>query len=70
VKQHIVLSSWFGNLILLCILANTVTLAMSNPLDNDSQRSNILELLELVFTVIFTAEMILKWLAFVSARAS
>lgn len=60
----------FKNTILFCILANTVTLAMSNPLDDDSQQARILELFELVFTFVFAAEMLLKFVALVSIIVS
>jgi len=59
----------FRHFILLCILGNTVTLAMSNPLDTDSGKARVLELFELAFTCIFTAEMLLKFLALVSCCA-
>ncbi len=63
-------SVWFGNFILLCILANTVTLAMSNPLDTDSRQANVLERFEIAFTSIFIAELLLKWFALVSLAST
>mmetsp|Transcript_12403 Transcript_12403/g.1856 ORF Transcript_12403/g.1856 Transcript_12403/m.1856 type:complete len:100 (+) Transcript_12403:113-412(+) len=55
----IVLNPWFDRFILLVILANCITMAMSDP----NETVEWIEIAELVYLVIFTIEMILKVIA-------
>ena len=56
---------WFDRFTLLCIAANCVTLAMgsSRPGFEATALARTLEALEQVFLGVFSAEMLLKWLA-------
>ncbi|XP_047037317.1 muscle calcium channel subunit alpha-1-like isoform X2 [Helicoverpa zea] len=55
-------NSWFKNLILLCILASSLMLAMEDPVgskDSETQ-TEILRKIDYFFTAVFTLELILK----------
>ncbi|KAH9503819.1 Voltage-dependent calcium channel type D subunit alpha-1 [Bulinus truncatus] len=52
--------SYFGNVVLVCILISSAMLAAEDPLDNDSERNQILNKFDYVFTAIFTIEIIIK----------
>eukprot|EP00752_Nemacystus_decipiens_P001936 g1865.t1 len=57
----IIRNAWFDRFIMLLIVISSVELAVDNPLlDPDSTTSRALEVAELVITVLFTAEFLLK----------
>jgi len=60
--KGIVLSSYFDNFLMLCVLANTVVLAMEG-LFNDDASLDRLKNLNLFFTIMFTIELALKIIA-------
>jgi len=63
-RHRIVWTKIFDRLILLAIIVNCVFIAMENPLlDDDHPVTVMLNTVEMVFTVVFIVEMILKWLA-------
>ncbi|XP_014668456.1 PREDICTED: voltage-dependent calcium channel type A subunit alpha-1-like [Priapulus caudatus] len=51
---------YFDIFIMLVILASSVALAAEDPVKEDSQRNHVLNLLDYVFTGVFTIEMLLK----------
>ena len=58
-------AKWFEFLILFVILFSSVTLAMDSPsVDPDSRLREILNVCDLIFTIIFTIELLVKVLAF------
>lgn len=58
---HVVVHPVFENLILFLIITSSVTLAMDQPdLKKGSELYNVLQLLDIFFTIIFTIELILK----------
>jgi hypothetical protein len=59
--MEIVKTSHFGNFILGCVICNTVFLALEHHGQSDNWKSMLLAI-ERVFLVIFTIEMIVKWL--------
>lgn len=66
VRDRVVSHPAFDALVLVCIVANTVTLAVSNPLETDRTRLEIISVLDTVFTAVFVLEMLLKMTAHVS----
>ena len=57
-------SKYFVNSILVLILITSITLAFENPLvDPESQRSQILTIIDIITTVIFTLEIFVKVIA-------
>jgi len=63
-RDVIVRHPLFDAFVLICIICNSVTLAMSNPLmDPNSELAKALNVADTVFTVIFTVEMVVKMLA-------
>lgn len=57
----IVSSSWFGRFITLLIVVSSIILAIDSPLrDPDSTTGRALEVVELVTTILFTVEFLLK----------
>lgn len=59
--MEIMLSTWFKRLILLCIVLSSLALALSNPLDRtDTAWATTLHVADIVFTAVFTIEMVLK----------
>jgi hypothetical protein len=63
--KAIVSAPAFGNFIIFCILASSAALAVDMPdVLPDSPTANTLELLDYLFTTIFSVEMILKLIAF------
>ncbi|KAH9628916.1 hypothetical protein HF086_006285 [Spodoptera exigua] len=55
-------NSWFKNLILLCILASSLMLAMEDPVGSkdSEQQTEILRKIDYFFTTVFTVELLLK----------
>ncbi|KAJ3586916.1 hypothetical protein NHX12_013308 [Muraenolepis orangiensis] len=56
----IINASWFTNLILLFILLSSISLAAEDPIDPKSYRNQILAYADIVFTTVFTIEIVLK----------
>merc|ERR1719264_1957782 len=56
--------SYFGNVVLLCIMVSSAMLAAEDPLNSQSPRNNILNYFDYFFTTIFTIELILKIIAY------
>lgn len=54
----------FGNIILVCIMVSSATLAMEDPLQSDSPRNNVLKYFDYFFTAVFTIEICLKVMVF------
>uniref|UniRef100_A0A2C9M850 Ion transport domain-containing protein n=1 Tax=Biomphalaria glabrata TaxID=6526 RepID=A0A2C9M850_BIOGL len=52
--------SYFGNFILVCILISSASLAAEDPLNATSERNEILNKFDYVFTAIFSIEIIIK----------
>ena len=68
-RDRIVKQPAFDVAVFLCIAANTVTLALTNPLDTNESRVMTIETIDAVFTAVFALEMVLKMLALVSAAS-
>ncbi|MBN3303349.1 CAC1S protein, partial [Amia calva] len=58
--HRIVNATTFTNFILLFILLSSISLAAEDPIDPESFRNQILAYFDIVFTVVFTAEIVLK----------
>ncbi|XP_023340259.1 muscle calcium channel subunit alpha-1, partial [Eurytemora carolleeae] len=56
--------SYFGNVVLLCIMVSSFMLAAEDPLDSNSERNKILNYFDYFFTTIFTIECTLKIIAY------
>ena len=54
----------FNNIILLCIVFSSITLAMENPVDKRNLKSEILEVLDKCFTTVFFIEICLKMISY------
>jgi len=63
VRLSIVKTAWFEYVILVVILINCVFLALENPTKNSDTTKDVIEITEVVFTVIYIIEMLLKWVA-------
>lgn len=62
---YLVETRWFDALILGTILANCFTMMLESPLDPpDTQRAALIEQMETLFMLIFTAELLLKVVAY------
>ncbi|XP_050671809.1 muscle calcium channel subunit alpha-1-like isoform X1 [Leptidea sinapis] len=59
-------NSWFRNLILLCILASSLMLAMEDPVGGKGSevKSEILRKIDYFFTTVFTIELMLKLITY------
>jgi len=57
----VTVNPWFERFILIVILANSVCLALDDP--NMDKRPEWLNVMDIVFIAIFTAEMIIKIIA-------
>ncbi|KAM9613300.1 voltage-dependent L-type calcium channel subunit alpha-1S [Trichechus inunguis] len=62
--HRIVTATWFTNFILLFILLSSAALAAEDPIRAKSVRNQILEYFDIVFTSVFTVEIILKMTTF------
>ncbi|XP_005988501.1 voltage-dependent L-type calcium channel subunit alpha-1S [Latimeria chalumnae] len=62
--HRIVNATTFTNFILLFILLSSISLAAEDPIRPDSFRNQILNYFDIVFTVIFTTEIVLKMTAY------
>ncbi|KAM5237785.1 voltage-dependent L-type calcium channel subunit alpha-1S [Ctenodactylus gundi] len=58
--HRIVNATWFTNFILLFILLSSAALAAEDPIRAESVRNQILEYFDIVFTSVFTVEIVLK----------
>ncbi|KFO24422.1 Voltage-dependent L-type calcium channel subunit alpha-1S [Fukomys damarensis] len=58
--HRIVNATWFTNFILLFILLSSAALAAEDPIRAESTRNQILEYFDIVFTSVFTVEIVLK----------
>ena len=58
--HYIVTLRYFDTLIMAVICGSSITLATEDPVDENSRRNQILNYFDLVFTAVFTVEMILK----------
>ncbi|CAH1784487.1 unnamed protein product [Owenia fusiformis] len=56
--------SYFGNIVLACILISSAMLAAEDPLDANSARNKILNNFDIFFTTVFTIEIIIKIIAY------
>ena len=55
---------WFDQIILVCILVSSLGLALDNPLSNrDSSFNTVLGLMDLLFSIIFIIELVIKVIA-------
>lgn len=62
--RQAVLKPWFNTAVLVVIIANCVTLALNNPLDDEnSSKAKVLARVDVVFMVLFSVEMVMKWVA-------
>ena len=52
--------SYFGNIILACIMISSAMLAAEDPLSAHSERNRILRYFDYFFTTVFTIEIMLK----------
>ncbi len=52
--------SYFGNIVLVCIMVSSAMLAAEDPLNSNSERNKILNYFDYFFTTIFTVEVCLK----------
>lgn len=58
-------NTWFANFIFLMIIISSITLALDTPgLDKDSDLKTTLNILDIIFTVIFTVEMLMKMIVY------
>lgn len=62
--HKIINNSLFGNIILVCIMISSATLAMEDPLVSESPRNNVLKYFDYFFTAVFTVEITLKTIVF------
>uniref|UniRef100_A0A8D0E689 Voltage-dependent L-type calcium channel subunit alpha n=1 Tax=Salvator merianae TaxID=96440 RepID=A0A8D0E689_SALMN len=62
--HRIVNATWFTNFILLFILLSSISLAAEDPIRAVSFRNKILEYFDIVFTSVFTVEIVLKMTAY------
>lgn len=63
-KKTLRVSKWFENIILVLIILNSLVLVLDNPLDDPNGTiSKIFIYLDMLFTVIFTIEAIMKIIA-------
>ncbi|XP_075396642.1 voltage-dependent L-type calcium channel subunit alpha-1S [Tenrec ecaudatus] len=62
--HRIVSATWFTNFILLFILLSSAALAAEDPIRAKSVRNKILEYFDIVFTSVFTVEIVLKMITF------
>ncbi|XP_072945832.1 muscle calcium channel subunit alpha-1-like [Epargyreus clarus] len=60
------INSWFKNLILVCILASSLMLAMEDPVGSKANEStsDILKKIDYFFTLVFTMELLLKLITY------
>ncbi|RWS32012.1 voltage-gated calcium channel-like protein [Leptotrombidium deliense] len=58
--NKIICHSYFGNIILVCIMISSGMLAAEDPLDRDPYRKDLLEKFDKFFTIVFVIEIILK----------
>jgi hypothetical protein len=56
--------SYFGNIVLVCIMISSAMLAAEDPLRSDSPRNKILNYFDYFFTTIFTIEVCLKVISY------
>ncbi|XP_066996688.2 muscle calcium channel subunit alpha-1 isoform X2 [Anabrus simplex] len=56
--------SYFGNVILVCIMISSSMLAAEDPLRGDSSRNDILGYFDMFFTAVFTIEICLKMVSY------
>merc|ERR1719188_599194 len=56
--------SYFGNIVLVCIMISSAMLAAEDPLRADSPRNKILNYFDYFFTTIFTIEVCLKVISY------
>lgn len=52
--------SYFGNVILACILISSAMLAAEDPLNATSKRNQVLNYFDYIFTSVFTIEILIK----------
>ncbi|KAI1305813.1 Voltage-dependent calcium channel type D subunit alpha-1 [Halotydeus destructor] len=62
--HKIIFDSLFGNILLVCIMISSSTLAMEDPLDSESPRNQTLKNFDQFFTIVFTIEICLKTIVF------
>ncbi|UYV78972.1 hypothetical protein LAZ67_17000527 [Cordylochernes scorpioides] len=62
--HFIINHSYFGNLVLVCILISSGMLAAEDPLVSTSFRNNVLKKFDYFFTTVFTIEITLKMITF------
>lgn len=56
--------SYFGNIVLVCIMVSSAMLAAEDPLNSNSERNQILNYFDYFFTTIFTIEVCLKLISY------
>jgi len=56
--------SYFGNVVLVCIMVSSAMLAAEDPLNSNSERNRILNYFDYFFTTIFTIEVCLKVISY------
>nr|AEJ87267.1 voltage operated calcium channel Cav1A [Dugesia japonica] len=62
--HNVVCHSYFGNIVLVCILVSSVMLAAEDPIRTSSRRNKILNYFDYIFTTVFTIEITLKMIAY------
>ncbi len=61
--MKLVEASWFENIILLCVVINTIVLSLDSTLNDPTQQADFNNM-NYAFTIVFTVEMGLKLLAY------
>jgi voltage-dependent calcium channel L type alpha-1D len=56
--------SYFGNVVLVCIMVSSAMLAAEDPLNSNTERNKILNYFDYFFTSIFTVEVCLKLISY------
>ncbi|XP_011637593.1 voltage-dependent calcium channel type D subunit alpha-1 [Pogonomyrmex barbatus] len=56
--------SYFGNVILICIMISSAMLAAEDPLSTSSERNKMLSYFDYFFTIVFTIEICLKMISY------
>lgn len=63
VAYRIVENPWFDRTIIAVITVNCVILALNDPTKGAEDQSHFMDVVDILFSGIFIAELLLKWLA-------
>nr|CAH7712634.1 unnamed protein product [Callosobruchus chinensis] len=56
--------TYFGNIILVCIMVSSALLAVEDPIDSDSETNKVLSNFDVFFTIVFSIELVLKTISY------